>query len=1013
MTSATAAPLSGTKAIGPTGNYSSITAAIADAQAQGLGGALVLELQPAYISSVETFPVTFTGLGTTAANTLTLRPQTSAVNRILSSADTTAATVDLNGAAFVILDGRPGGSGTVSQLSITNTNASGVALRFINEAKSNTVRYVTFQGVNTSASSGTIVFSTTTGANGNDSNTIDHCDIRDGATTPANGIYSLGTTATTAQNNSGNTVSNCNIFNFYAATAVDSAGIRLDDGNTNWTLTGNSFYQTASRAGVAASVRGIFVNSLGNNFIVTNNVVGGSAANAGGSPWTATDTSSPYAFVGIQLNVGTTTASSVQGNAVRNFVWTSFTVTTQPDGFWSGIYVQAGSVNVGTTTANTIGSSSGTGSVSVTTSAGGTTPCIYGMASASGGTVVISNNIVGSITTNGALSITAIQVTAGTNTISGNTIGSATTANSLNAATSSNNGNQKVRGIYASFTTSASIVNNLIANLNNNYSGVTAGAQVVGIQTIVGVNTITGNTIRNLSTTIPQDGGGGSSSLVGILQSSTTAGQTVSQNLVYSLTNTTPATAASVTGLYYEGGSTGTNVISRNVVHSLTFTSGSTSSVIVGMQFGNGTFVAHNNLVRVGLDANGVSTAGASTFVGIWDASGQNGRNFFYNSVYLGGTQTTGTGGTTAFSSNGSANTRVFRNNIFYNGRSNSGATGTNYAVAYGGTNTTSPGLTASNNLFFANNTGGVLGFHNTPQTTISAWQAATGVDSGSIYADPVFANPNGNSTAFDLHLRGPTPANNAGIPIASVTVDFDGQTRSATTPDIGADELSVNASLSNLAISAGTLSPAFATGTTSYTAIASNATTGITLTPNVADSTSTVKVNGVVVTSGGPSGTINLAIGINNIVVVVTAQDGSTTQTYSIVLTRQAIMDNWRQAWFGTTSNTGNAADLADPYQVGVVNLWAFAFFGFNQNPRTAKIAQLPQPQKIGVNFICSFTQPIDVSGLTYGADWSATLLPTDWHTITDTGTGNQHVFSVPIGSNASIFMRLKVSNP
>ena len=76
---AKAAPLSGTRSVGPTGDYASITAAIADVQAQTLGGALVLELQPAYVSSVETFPIAFTNLTTTVANTLTLRPAAGAV----------------------------------------------------------------------------------------------------------------------------------------------------------------------------------------------------------------------------------------------------------------------------------------------------------------------------------------------------------------------------------------------------------------------------------------------------------------------------------------------------------------------------------------------------------------------------------------------------------------------------------------------------------------------------------------------------------------------------------------------------------------------------------------------------------------------------------------------------------------------------------------------------------------------------------------------------------------------
>ena len=259
----------------------------------------------------------------------------------------------------------------MSQLSIANTHVAGVALRFINEASGNTVRHLALRGVNTSTNSGVVVFGTTTGANGNDNNTIDHCDIGDGATTPANGLYALGTTTTAAQNNSGNTVSNCNVFNFYAATALDAAGVRLDGGNTGWTLTGNSFYQTASRAAVAAIVRTIFLNNpSGENFTVTGNFIGGSAASASGTAWTTTGTAAAYRFVGLQINASNSTPSSVQGNTIQNFVWTSSVGGVVP-GAWNGIYVQAGTANIGTVTGNTIGSSTGTDSISVTTSAPG------------------------------------------------------------------------------------------------------------------------------------------------------------------------------------------------------------------------------------------------------------------------------------------------------------------------------------------------------------------------------------------------------------------------------------------------------------------------------------------------------------------------------------------------------------------------------------------------------------------------------------------------------------------
>ncbi len=792
---AAAAPLSGTKTIGPTGDYASIGAAIVDIQAQTLGGALVLELQAGYLGSVETFPLVFASLGTTAANTVTLRPELGATGLSLSSADTTAATVDLRGAQFLTLDGRPGGVGAVSELSIANNHVAGVALRFINEASGNTVRYLALRGVNTNVTSGVVVFSTTTGANGNDGNTLDHCDIGDGASTPAHGLYALGTTTTAAQNNSGNTVSSCNVFNFYAATALDAAGVRLDGGNTGWTLTGNSFYQTASRAAVAASVRAIYLNNpSGENFTVTGNFIGGSAASAGGTAWTTTGTAAAYRFVGLQLNISNSAPSSLQGNTIQNIVWTSSTTGALP-GAWNGIYVQAGTVNIGTASSNAIGSGTGTGSVSVTTSTPGSGSTTYGIVSTSLGTVAIVNNVIGSITVNGTAttissSITGIRVTAGTNTISGNIVGSTTTANSLNAATpATGGGGPQVVGILSTSTTSASITGNTVANLNNNYVG-TAGGRVHGIVTSAGANIITGNTVRNLSTPSANAVGSSSQAVLGISQSSTSAGQIVSQNVVHSLANTAASAAVSVTGIYFAGTIGDANVIARNLVHSLAVSSTSASAAVNGIQFASGTFTAQNNMVRVGLDALGNPTAGASIVRGIQDAGTDSGRNFYHNSVYVGGTQTSGAASTFAFTSTGTANARAYQNNIFVNARSNSGGTGKHYAVSYGGTTVNPAGLTAGGNIFHVSGTGGVLGLYNSADhATLAAWQAATGQDVTSAAVDPLFVNATGDATTGDQHLQASNPAESGGLVLVAVTDDFDGQTRSALTPaDIGAD---------------------------------------------------------------------------------------------------------------------------------------------------------------------------------------------------------------------------------
>jgi gliding motility-associated-like protein len=100
---------------------------------------------------------------------------------------------------------------------------------------------------------------------------------------------------------------------------------------------------------------------------------------------------------------------------------------------------------------------------------------------------------------------------------------------------------------------------------------------------------------------------------------------------------------------------------------------------------------------------------------------------------------------------------------------------------------------------------------------------------------------------------------------------------------------LSNVATLSNLTISQGTLTPAFATGTILYTATVPNATTSLTVTPTTTDSNATVTVNGVAVTSGSPSGAIALVVGPNIITTVVTAQDGTTIGTYTTTVTRTA----------------------------------------------------------------------------------------------------------------------------
>jgi hypothetical protein len=74
-------------------------------------------------------------------------------------------------------------------------------------------------------------------------------------------------------------------------------------------------------------------------------------------------------------------------------------------------------------------------------------------------------------------------------------------------------------------------------------------------------------------------------------------------------------------------------------------------------------------------------------------------------------------------------------------------------------------------------------------------------------------------------------------------------------------------------------------------------------VTPTTQDANATVTVNGAVVISGTASGLISLNEGANTITVTVTAEDGVTTKTYTIDVTRQ-LANSFAQLAYLKASN-------------------------------------------------------------------------------------------------------------
>jgi hypothetical protein len=135
------------------------------------------------------------------------------------------------------------------------------------------------------------------------------------------------------------------------------------------------------------------------------------------------------------------------------------------------------------------------------------------------------------------------------------------------------------------------------------------------------------------------------------------------------------------------------------------------------------------------------------------------------------------------------------------------------------------------------------------------------------------------------------------------------------------ATKVSISPNLMTLSLNAGTLSPTFSTETTNYTSMVSNATTGVTVIPTAADSTATIKVNEVAVTSGTASVTIPLVIGTNTLTVLVTAQDETTTKTYTVAVTRPLSISTLSGLILASGSLSPTFAAATTSYTASVTN--------------------------------------------------------------------------------------------
>lgn len=214
---------------------------------------------------------------------------------------------------------------------------------------------------------------------------------------------------------------------------------------------------------------------------------------------------------------------------------------------------------------------------------------------------------------------------------------------------------------------------------------------------------------------------------------------------------------------------------------------------ILGIYVGSqGTYNVYNNTVTGFVFPNLAQGIFAGIYVSTATVNGVT-ANVYHNSVFMAnGSNTAGATPPiqTAFYLNlsGASGTKVanVKNNIFVNLESDY----TTYAMYVPSTNLG----TFNSNYNSVHTSGGsamVGKYGATDCATLANWVTASTQDSNSVSGDPGFISD------ADLHIKETlypvSKVSNAGTPIAEVTTDIDGNARSATTPDIGADEYTAN----------------------------------------------------------------------------------------------------------------------------------------------------------------------------------------------------------------------------
>jgi hypothetical protein len=662
--------------------------------------------------------------------TITIRPETASL-KTLSGSLLGMGLFTIN-ASRVTIDGRLNGEGTDRYLRFENTysgtgGSENNTFRIGVSGQNNVnIRYCEIVGQSTKVAGGVILLAQANGV------TLENNLIRGGTAYAVNAIRADGSNNITISNNE--------IFNFFSWNSGERArGIFVTStlgGGNNWNISGNSVYNTFINGTSANTAISFTPGTGGNGSVISGNFIGGSAAQCGGADFFRNNTLSD--FIMLEVNCGSTTPTVISNNTIRR-------VHAQ-NGDAGGVtcIMVRGSSRV-EITGNTIGDAvlvneilSNGGGVTLSSNTG----WVYGIDAQTSSPILIDNNLIGGLAAVGSFRSFGNSIElwgSGTATVTDNTI--------VNSYHGANESDYNYFGIAFTNTGNANHI-------------------------------VRGNTIRAL-------GSSSSSGLLGNINC----------------------------GIIFNGNNQG-GVIERNNLSDFFNNSNGGESHGVLLAGSNANFTVSNNMINM-INRNWLTEYTTRKIMsGIYDWTTTGTVNVHYNTVVVQGSQT----GTAAFDypsacyyrlPNGSgtvsgSNTNL-RNNVFINTRTGAPTVNSlHYAIDNTG-NSPSTGWNSNYNFLF-NLQPANLGWWGASggNRTFATWQSSSGGDANSYTATSSGSSNFGSgllnaaglfvNISNDLHVSAVDGQSylfleDRGITVGTTSIDIDGDTRNATTPDLGADE--------------------------------------------------------------------------------------------------------------------------------------------------------------------------------------------------------------------------------